>query len=82
VERAGAVAELSDWQQLRAAAKAIKVGDGLVDNQKLAQLLKDANYSGFLAVETDHLHPDYHYDERAAVRQSIAKLREISANLN
>ena len=58
------------------------VGDGLVDNQMLAQLLKDANYAGFLAVETDHLHPDYHYDERAAVRQSIAKLREISANLN
>ena len=58
------------------------VGDGLVDNQKLAQLLKDVGYTGFLAVEIDHLHPDYHYDERAAVRQSIAILRKISANLH
>ncbi len=58
------------------------VGDGLVDNQKLAQLLKEANYKGFLAVEVDHLHPDYNYDEQAAVRQSISELRRISAALN
>jgi len=58
------------------------VGDGLVDNQKLAQLLKDADYQGFLAVEVDHLHPDYHYDEHAAVRQSIQNLKNISANLH
>ena len=58
------------------------VGDGLVDNQKLAQLLKEANYKGFLAVEVDHLHPDYNYDEQVAVRQSITELRRISAALN
>lgn len=58
------------------------VGDGIVDNQKLAQLLKDANYEGFLAVETDHLHPDYNYDEHAAVRQSIIELRRIGSQLN
>jgi sugar phosphate isomerase/epimerase len=58
------------------------VGDGIVDNQKLAQYLKDANYQGFLAVETDHLHPDYNYDEHAAVRQSIAELRRISSLLS
>jgi sugar phosphate isomerase/epimerase len=58
------------------------VGDGLVDNQKLAQLLKAADYKGFLAVEVDHLHPDYNYDEQSAVRQSIAELRRISAALN
>ena len=57
------------------------VGDGLVDNQKLAQLLKEAGYQGFLAVEVDHLHPDYHYDEHAAVRQSVAQLKQIVANL-
>ena len=33
------------------------VGDGLVNNQKLAQLLQDAGYKGFLAVELDTLHP-------------------------
>jgi sugar phosphate isomerase/epimerase len=58
------------------------VGDGLVDNQKLAQLLKDAGYQGFLAVETDHLHPDYNYDEHAAVRSSVAYLKQIAANLH
>src|SRR5258708_28979499 len=44
------------------------VGDGLVDNLQLAKLLNDANYKGFLAVEIDHLHPDYNYDEHAAGR--------------
>lgn len=53
------------------------VGDGLVDNEKLARLLKAADYKGFLAVETDHLHPDYNYDEHEAVRQSVAELKRI-----
>ena len=47
------------------------VGDGLVDNQKLAQLLKDANYEGFLAMEIDTLHPDYNDDEDDAVAKSV-----------
>lgn len=55
------------------------VGDGLVDNEKLARLLKDADYKGFLAVEIDHLHPDYNYDEHEAVRQSVAELKRIAA---
>ncbi|MGA2480724.1 MAG: sugar phosphate isomerase/epimerase family protein [Spirochaetia bacterium] len=54
------------------------VGDGLVDNQKLAQLLKDAGYTGFLAVEIDNLHPDYKYDEDKAVAQSVKELRRIA----
>ncbi len=57
------------------------VGDGLVDNQKLAQILKDANYQGFLAVETDSLHPDYENQEYTAVTQSVKALKEITANL-
>ena len=58
------------------------VGDGIVDNLKLAQYLKDANYQGFLAVETDHLHPDYNYDEHAAVRQSVQELKRIAGQLS
>lgn len=58
------------------------VGDGLVDNHRLAQLLKDASYQGFLAVETDHLHPDYGYDEHAAVRHSVKNLKAIAASLH
>lgn len=57
------------------------VGDGMINNQALAQKLKDANYSGFLAVETDFLHPDYQDDEHQAVRQSVANLKQIAANL-
>lgn len=54
------------------------VGDGLVDNEELAKLLKAADYKGFLAVETDHLHPDYNYDEHEAVRKSVAELKRIA----
>jgi sugar phosphate isomerase/epimerase len=57
------------------------VGDGIVDNQKLAQLLKDANYEGFLAMEIDTLHPDYNDDEDAAVAKSVAELKRIARNL-
>lgn len=53
------------------------VGDGYVNNRQLAQMLKAANYQGFLAVETDFLHPDYNNDEHAAIRQSVAELRRI-----
>jgi sugar phosphate isomerase/epimerase len=54
------------------------VGDGLVNNQKLAQILKDADYQGFLAVEIDFLHPDYKEDEDKAVAQSVKELRRIA----
>ena len=57
------------------------VGDGIVDNQKLAQLLKDANYEGFLAMEIDTLHPDYNDDEDGAVAKSVAELKRIAQNL-
>ena len=53
------------------------VGEGYVDNQKLAQMLKDADYQGFLAVEIDFLHPNYNNNEHAAVKQSVEALREI-----
>ena len=57
------------------------VGDGLVDNQKLAQILYDANYQGFLAVETDSLHPDYENQEHWAVEQSVKELKRIAASV-
>lgn len=57
------------------------IGDGLVDNQKLAQILKDSGYNGFLAVEIDFLHPDYNWDEDKAVEKSIRELKKISSSL-
>lgn len=58
------------------------VGDGLVDNQKLAQILYDNGFDGFLAVEIDYLHPDYNDDEDAAVAQSIRELDRIASNVH
>jgi len=57
------------------------VGDGLVDNQKLAQILKDSGYKGSLAVEIDFLHPDYNNDEDKAVAQSVQYLKKVVSNL-
>ncbi|MFN8497853.1 MAG: sugar phosphate isomerase/epimerase family protein [Anaerolineae bacterium] len=57
------------------------VGDGLVDNEKLARILYDANYQGFLAVEVDSLHPDYWNQEHAAVEQSVRELKRIAASV-
>ena len=55
------------------------VGQGLIDVAEILRLLTDAGYNGLLAVEIDHLHPDYGYDEHAAVRQSIGELRRLVA---
>jgi sugar phosphate isomerase/epimerase len=55
------------------------VGEGLIDMARLLRSLADAGYDGLLAVEIDHLHPDYGYDEHAAVRQSISELRRLVA---
>jgi sugar phosphate isomerase/epimerase len=55
------------------------VGDGgIVDNQKLAQILDDNGYEGIMAVEIDFLHPDYHNDEDRAVARSVKELKRIA----
>ncbi|MBI9106185.1 MAG: sugar phosphate isomerase/epimerase [Spirochaetales bacterium] len=58
-------------------------GEGLVDNLKLAQLLKDADYQGFLAMEIDYLHEDNRNDwsdddENKAVEASVKELKRIA----
>lgn len=59
----------------------VPTGKGLIENGKLAQLLKNNGYEGFLAVETDFLHPDYSNQEEDVVKQSIQELRNISNSL-
>jgi sugar phosphate isomerase/epimerase len=54
------------------------VGDGIIDNQQLLQILAAAGYDGVLAVEMDFLHPDYGDDEDAAVEQSVKELRRLA----
>jgi sugar phosphate isomerase/epimerase len=53
-------------------------GGGIVDNQKLAQMLEDNGYEGFLAVEIDFLHPDFNNDEDRAVADSVEELKRIA----
>lgn len=57
------------------------VGDGLIDNQALVQMLANAGFDGLLAVEIDFLHPDYNNDEDAAVAKSVAELRRLVENV-
>jgi sugar phosphate isomerase/epimerase len=61
---------------------ATPVGEGIVDNLRLSQLLKQAGYQGFLAVETEFLHPDYGEDEDFAVEKSVKELKRIGKLLN
>jgi sugar phosphate isomerase/epimerase len=56
---------------------------GLVDNLKIAQLLKEADYQGLLAMEIDYLHEDYRSnwaddDEDRAVAASVKELKRIA----
>jgi sugar phosphate isomerase/epimerase len=71
-------AKVTDWYFF----SSTPVGDGLINNEKLAQLLRDADYKGFLAVETDFLHPDYNYDEPLAISRSVTELKRIAASLS
>lgn len=59
----------------------VPVGRGLIDNQKLAEILKKANFKGFLAVEIDHPHTDWTDLEDEAVAISVKELRKITASL-
>jgi sugar phosphate isomerase/epimerase len=60
----------------------VPVGRGLINNQALAQLLKDANFQGFLAVEIDHPHTEWTDCEDEAVAISVKELKRIAASLH
>jgi sugar phosphate isomerase/epimerase len=60
----------------------VPVGEGMINNQKLAQLLKEANFKGFLAVEIDHPHTEWTEKEDEAVALSVKELKRIAASLN
>jgi sugar phosphate isomerase/epimerase len=66
-------AAVTDWYFF----STVPVGDGFIDNLKLAKLLKKAGFKGFLAVELDFLHPDYAGEDQA-VAQSIRTLKRIA----
>ncbi|MBI9048792.1 MAG: sugar phosphate isomerase/epimerase [Anaerolineaceae bacterium] len=59
----------------------VPVGQGLIDNRALAQLLHKADYKGFLAVEIDHPHTDWVNKEDDAVAISVSELKKIAAEM-
>ena len=59
----------------------VPIGEGLIDNARLASILARHNYQGFLAVEIDFLHPDYANQEEDVVKKSIHALRNIANQL-
>jgi 3-oxoisoapionate decarboxylase len=59
----------------------VPVGMGLINNEKLAQLLHQAGYTGFLAVEIDHPHADWEGREDEAVALSVKELKRVAATL-
>ena len=60
----------------------VPVGWGLVDNLKLARILSNVGYKGFLAVEIDHPSKEWEDLEDAAVEISVLGLRKIVESLN
>jgi len=59
----------------------VAAGQGLIEIEKIAQVLKTEGYQGFLAFETDMPHPDYAEREEEMVEQSIRHLKSFAANL-
>lgn len=56
----------------------VAAGEGLIEIEKIARILAEAGYEGFLAFETDMPHPDYEEREEEMVERSIRHLKEIA----
>ena len=56
----------------------VPLGRGLIDVPRALAALRQAGYSGLLALEIDFLHPDY-APEEAAIAESLAYLRPLLA---
>lgn len=59
----------------------VPVGQGLIDNQVLANILNKQDFKGFLAVEIDHPHADWKGREEQAVTLSVSELKKIVSSL-
>jgi sugar phosphate isomerase/epimerase len=57
----------------------VPLGAGLVDIPRVLSLLREARYTGLLAVEVDYLDPD-HGDEDRAVKASVNYLKRVLAD--
>ncbi len=59
----------------------VAAGEGLIEIDRIAQVLKEAGYQGFLAFETDMPHPDYTEREEEMVEKSVKYLKSVAENL-
>ncbi len=59
----------------------VAAGEGLIEIDKIARILQDSGYQGFLAFETDMPHPDYAGREEEMVEKSMAYLKEVARSL-
>jgi sugar phosphate isomerase/epimerase len=59
----------------------VPVGQGLIDNQTLVNILAKANFQGFLAVEIDHPNYEWRGREDEAVALSVEGMKKLVANI-
>jgi sugar phosphate isomerase/epimerase len=59
----------------------VPVGQGLIDNQTLVNILDKSGFTGFLAVEIDHPNYDWRGKEDEAVALSVQGMKNIVANI-
>jgi sugar phosphate isomerase/epimerase len=59
----------------------VPVGQGLVDNQALINILAKAGFKGFLAVEIDHPNYEWRGREDEAVTLSVEGMKRMVANI-
>jgi 3-oxoisoapionate decarboxylase len=62
-----------------AAWPSVPLGAGVVDIPAALRLLRQVGFAGVLALEIDHLHPDFGDDEEPAIERSLAFLRSALA---
>ena len=59
----------------------VPVGQGLIDNQALVNILAKTAFDGFLAVEIDHPHHDWRRREEEAIALSVEGMKKLVANI-
>lgn len=59
----------------------VPVGRGLVDNAKLAKMLDEVGFDGYMTIEIDHPHSDWEGCEDEAVAISVKELKKIKKGL-
>ena len=59
----------------------VPIGQGIIDNQNMLNVLAKTGYNGLLAVEIDHPHYDWRGREDEAVALSVEGTRKLIANI-